>query len=342
MPLKNLAAGEVIDLSVLLSRDGSGVAQATTAAATAANASFGFEVSEIAGEWIAIEGIDVSTGLPTLTITGPSKILLAPIGPFLGLRLKRTDVNVSNGTVSAEYHVGDFAALVGGLAGGATAAGQASQLASLGAPTDAAVVADANGTMIAFLRGNIKILSDMYDAAMHAERVEGPIGNGVAVGATNPLVIGGVDGSGTVQRINSRYMNADGIASTAFQAFMVHAAGLLLRDGANFDRVRGPIIFKSFNAVAINAETTLWTPAAGKKFRIMGGILSVGGAAANVLLKDNTAGTTILIIPKTALDVAVPLPVMGNGVLSAAANNVLTATGIAATTLSGFIFGCEE
>lgn len=35
-------------------------------------------------------------------------------------------------------------------------------------------------------------------------------------------------------------------------------------------------------------------------------------------------------------------PPMGNGILSAAAGNVLTATGVATQTLSGFVFGAEE
>lgn len=102
-------------------------------------------------------------------------------------------------------------------------------------------------------------------------------------------------------------------------------------------------VFKPLTAVAIGAELTIWTPAAGKKFRITGWELSVGTAAGNVSLKDNTAGTTILVLPKAPLDtVFTNPPNMGNGILSAAANNVLTATGIATATLSGTIFGTEE
>jgi hypothetical protein len=60
------------------------------------------------------------------------------------------------------------------------------------------------------------------------------------------------------------------------------------------------------------------------------------------VLKDNTAGTTIFVVPKGPLDTPVPLPPLGNGILSAAANNVLTATGAATATLSGTIWGTEE
>lgn len=103
-----------------------------------------------------------------------------------------------------------------------------------------------------------------------------------------------------------------------------------------------PTIFKQLNAVAIGSEATIWTPSTGKKFRIQGGMISVGTAAGNVVLKDNTAGTTILTLPKAPLDTPFALPPMGNGILSATANNVLTATGVATATISGYVFGTEE
>jgi hypothetical protein len=65
----------------------------------------------------------------------------------------------------------------------------------------------------------------------------------------------------------------------------------------------------------------------------------VGG---NVTLKDNTAGTTISILPFGASASTLTSPTMGNGLMSAAVNNVLTATGVATQTLSGFIYGTEE
>lgn len=102
------------------------------------------------------------------------------------------------------------------------------------------------------------------------------------------------------------------------------------------------VVFKPLNAIGIGTEATIWTPAAGKKFRLMGGIVSIGTAVGNVSIKDNTAGTTILVIPKTTLDTAIALPMMGNGILSATAGNVLTATGTALATISGFVFGTEE
>lgn len=113
-------------------------------------------------------------------------------------------------------------------------------------------------------------------------------------------------------------------------------------NGNTVARLRSPTVFKSLNAVAVGSEVTIWTPASGKKFRIMGFVLTSGTAGGTVALKDNTAGTTILQIPLSTVGATVVSPPMGNGILSATANNVLTATGVATQTISGYVFGTEE
>ena len=115
-------------------------------------------------------------------------------------------------------------------------------------------------------------------------------------------------------------------------------------NGQTISRARAPAVFKSLNAVSIAAEATIWTPATGRRFRLMGYVLTCAGGAgaSNVLLKDNTAGSTILVLPFSAAADRIVSPPMGNGILSAAVNNVLTATGIASETLSGYVFGTEE
>lgn len=113
-------------------------------------------------------------------------------------------------------------------------------------------------------------------------------------------------------------------------------------NGATWDRLRIPTVFKSLNAVVITSETTIWTPGASKKFRLMGFCLAQGVATGAVTLKDNTAGSTILIIPPNTIGVTFVSPPMGNGILSAAQNNVLTATGASTETLTGYVFGTEE
>lgn len=107
-----------------------------------------------------------------------------------------------------------------------------------------------------------------------------------------------------------------------------------------WDQLRTPKVFKPQNAVNTNAEITIWTPAAGRRFRLMGYQLAAS-VAGNVLLRDNTAGTIISVLPSAAGGAGVYVD-LKNGILSAAANNVLTATGPAASTLSGVVFGTEE
>jgi hypothetical protein len=112
-------------------------------------------------------------------------------------------------------------------------------------------------------------------------------------------------------------------------------------NGASWDQQRTPKVFTTLSAVAIGSEATIWTPASGKKFRLMGFVLASGTVGGGVTLKDNTAGITIFIVP--TLTVSSPVhAVLGNGILSAAANNVLTATGIATETLTGTVWGTEE
>lgn len=119
-------------------------------------------------------------------------------------------------------------------------------------------------------------------------------------------------------------------------------ADQLVFNGQFWDRLRTPKVFTPLSAVVITSETTIWTPAAGKKFRLMGFCLAQGVATGAVTLKDNTAGTTILVIPQNTIGVFMLSPPMGNGILSAVANNVLTATGASTETLTGFVFGTEE
>ena len=106
--------------------------------------------------------------------------------------------------------------------------------------------------------------------------------------------------------------------------------------------VRTPAVFKPLSAVVITSETTIWTPAAGKKFRLMGYAITSGVVAGAITLRDNTAGTTILVIPPNTIGVMQYSPAFGNGILSAAANNVLTAQGTATETITGYLFGTEE
>lgn len=110
--------------------------------------------------------------------------------------------------------------------------------------------------------------------------------------------------------------------------------------GANRQPIIIPNVFKPLNALNTNAEITAWTPAAGKKFRLMGFVLAAGTAGGAFEFRDNTAGTVIFTVFLATTESTVVE--LSNGILSAAANNVLTLTGPLTSTCTGTVWGCEE
>jgi hypothetical protein len=102
-----------------------------------------------------------------------------------------------------------------------------------------------------------------------------------------------------------------------------------------------PNVFKSFSAVDISYETTIWAPASGMRFRLMGFVITQGTVTGDITLRDNTYGSTILVIPATPVGQPLYVP-LGNGILAAVGDNVLTAEGVSTEVISGFVFGTEE
>lgn len=108
------------------------------------------------------------------------------------------------------------------------------------------------------------------------------------------------------------------------------------------DLYQRTLVIKPINAVVVTSETAIWTPASGKRFRLMGFVFAVGVVAGNVTIRDGVAGTTIMIFPGV-LNVGPEFCLLPfNGYESSAVGNVLTAQGAATETLSGFVFGYEE
>lgn len=110
--------------------------------------------------------------------------------------------------------------------------------------------------------------------------------------------------------------------------------------GAMWERQRTPTVFKVVDLAAGTSETTIWTPAASKKFRLMGFLLTCE-AASTLTFKDNTGGSTIYVA-RGGVDVPITPAGMGNGILSGTANNVLTVTRGTSTALRGVVWGTEE
>lgn len=111
-------------------------------------------------------------------------------------------------------------------------------------------------------------------------------------------------------------------------------------NGTAWDAQRTPAVFKVVALGAATAETTIWTPAASKKFRLMGFLLTCG-AASTLTFKDGT-GLATIFAARGGLDVPISLPNLGNGILSGAANRVLTVTRGTSCTLDGVVWGTEE
>lgn len=103
-----------------------------------------------------------------------------------------------------------------------------------------------------------------------------------------------------------------------------------------------PFLRGDVSAVAIGSIATVLTPSNGKKYRLLGGMISVS-AAASVLFEDNAAGAANFICrtPKIATDTPFIFD-LGQGYVSPTAGNVLKATASAAGAMTGTLYYTEE
>jgi hypothetical protein len=117
-------------------------------------------------------------------------------------------------------------------------------------------------------------------------------------------------------------------------------------DGNLMSKTRGPVIFKKIAATAIVAGTGvgIWTPAVGKKYRLMGWLLS-STVATQLLFGDNTvtfANAFMVTETLVAGGVSASGPALGNGKLSGAINTPVVLDVVANTTVAGMVWGTEE
>lgn len=97
------------------------------------------------------------------------------------------------------------------------------------------------------------------------------------------------------------------------------------------------------NGVTITGESTVWTPATGSRFRLLGYNLVSATATGNVTVKDGTGLTTVLLIPMPAVGSPTGFTMIGGqGIVSGAANRVLTFTGASTQVVTGWLYGIEE
>lgn len=112
---------------------------------------------------------------------------------------------------------------------------------------------------------------------------------------------------------------------------------------------------KSTAIASAPGTTDVWTPAGGKKFRLMGGLISMSGliaaaATRTMTLFEETAGTVLfrcnITIPVLGTNVAFPFNFPGNGFLASIADKKLQCTTAGGTYTAGgdsvMVWGTEE
>lgn len=114
-------------------------------------------------------------------------------------------------------------------------------------------------------------------------------------------------------------------------------------DGSIPFDLRVPSTFKKVVVASIGTIKTVWTPATGKKIRLLGGSFSVS-VATSVLFEDHTAaaGNFVYQTPKLLQDTPYPMDLGPKGVLLSAEDHVLKATAADDCTITGTLWGVEE
>ena len=137
-------------------------------------------------------------------------------------------------------------------------------------------------------------------------------------------------------------LRVGGVYRTSIPA--VEAGDILVDAAGRLKLAFTPDTFKMIDAVAITAGTpaTVWTPASGKKVRLLGWFLSSSAAAALEFQDSAAAGTVVAQTPLLAAAGVHDTPHLGEGVVLAAADNTLELDVTANATVSGMVFGVEE
>lgn len=116
-----------------------------------------------------------------------------------------------------------------------------------------------------------------------------------------------------------------------------------------------PDKWKSSVIAAAPATTDIWTPTAGYKFRVLGGVICMGGliaaaAVRNLTLIEETAGTVVMrtsiTIPVLGNNIAIPFTLGPSGFLASTADKKLQCVTAGATYTAGqdsvYVYGTEE
>lgn len=163
----------------------------------------------------------------------------------------------------------------------------------------------------------------------------------VRTGGTGALRINVFDTSGFAAQTTSYTADAlgggyQGLCTVSFN---------MAWNGAYIERVRIGKTYKYIEYLNLPTATatTIWTPAAGKKFRLMG-VQFGASAAAQCALRDGTAGSGTAFHMFKVGGADTKDFSLGNGYLSSAANNVLEIYNATGSTVSVWVtaWGTEE
>lgn len=161
--------------------------------------------------------------------------------------------------------------------------------------------------------------------------------------------------TGEWEQVESASAASDGLVPSA-DGNVLTIAQLFGWNGASFDRARLATVFHTVVATAAGS-TAVWTPTAGKKFRLMGYTISVAGtlAATGVQTLKLEDGATVIknhlanVIETTTANISggdTQIGAdLGQGQLSSAINNVLNinlGTAMASGGVAVNVWGTEE
>lgn len=216
-----------------------------------------------------------------------------------------------------------------------------------GLPAEAVLIAGAEGTNLRALRtsaaGDVVVAGSNGTTPVAVKTDTLPMNNAPS-GFVNVIPTVRSNGANTaVTAMASVSALGDGDAGSG-----TAAAGQYGYIGDNkWDRVRVANVFRPITVTAVGAtsEVVLWTPASGRRFRLMGFyLLSSANFGFNVQLRDGAGGNTVVAL---LLRGGVPESAnLGQGRLSIAANNPLVLynnSGAAwSGALCGIVWGTEE
>lgn len=231
-----------------------------------------------------------------------------------------------------------------------------------GCVNDASVIGDNPGTVNAHLRGVTSTISgifgtlpsslvlvggrDIQTGLLAYGSIQAPFLSGDANRAwmVSPVTVD--DGAhSTWQQMMTALGNPDGKLDAGITRLYTYSAPALF-DGNAYNKERTPSVFRTV-ATAAAGNTALWTPAAGNRFRLMRYMVAVTADAIQavaglltITLFDGAAGATgqvhSVFVPAAAVNTQGLYTSgwidLGNGVRSAAINNVLNVNLSAALT----------